>query len=261
MRKVILLLILISLSLPLGSATAALAQVPAQPRFETTAPANTQDDNLLNKDWVDPNTGIDIRQNMWNCPSTNPPCGAQTLWANSSSNWGVVSDQAKGNTAVMVYPDAQNVYTLPSGDPDPLKNFGIIQSTFKERSPSVGDFEAAYDLWLNNWNTEVMIWVDNHGQTPAGNVVGTTTIYGQRFTVWSSAGQSGGYPSGPFTFVLNKNEKGGRVHILSAFRVLEEMKLIPATSSLDDIEFGWEICSTGGHPENFEVTSYSDIAG
>ena len=60
--------------------------------------------------------------------------------------------------------------------------------------------------------------------------------------------------------MLNKNETNGRVHILSVFSTLEAMKLIPRTSGLDDIEFGWEICSTGGHAEDFEVTSYSDIA-
>lgn len=257
MRRIALLFV--SLPLLLGPATVALAQVPGHPKFETTAPANTQNSDLLSNDWVDPNTGIDIRQNMWNCPHTQPKCGAQTLWANSSSDWGVVSDQAKGNTAVMTYPDAQNIYTLPSDEPDPLKNFGVIQSTFKLSMPSVGDFEAAYDLWLNNWNTEVMIWVANHGQTPTGHIVGTATIYGQKFTIWSASGESGGYPSGPFTFVLKRNEMSGRVHILSVFRALEAMKLIPPKSGLDDIEFGWEICSTGGHAEDFTVTSYADI--
>jgi len=101
--------------------------------------------------------------------------------------------------------------------------------------------------------------VDNHGQRPEGDIVGTTVIYGQKFTVWSSPGTSGGYPTGPFTLVINRNETSGRVHILSAFRALEAMKLIPTTSGLNDIEFGWEICSTGGHPEDFDVTSYSDI--
>jgi hypothetical protein len=253
-------LFFVSLLLPLGSATVAFAQVPAYPKFETTAPANTQDSDLLSGGWTDPNTGINIRQDMWNCPNTHPECGAQTLWANSSSDWGVVSDQAKGNTAVMTYPDVQKIFTLPNDDPDPVVNFGVIQSSFRQSMPSVGDFEAAYDLWLNNWNTEVMIWVDNHGQTPAGNIVGATVIYGQKFTIWSSSGSKDGYPSGPFTFVLNRNETSGRVHILSVFRTLEAMRLIPSSSGLDDIEFGWEICSTGGHPEDFDITSYSDFA-
>ena len=170
-------LIAVSLFLPVVMGSAAFAQVPGHPGFETTAPANTHSENLLTNGWTDPNTGIDIRQDMWNCPNTSPECGMQTLWAKSSSDWGVVSDQARGNTAVLTYPDAQNIYTLPSDDPDPLRNFGIIQSTFKQSMPSIGDFEAAYDLWLNNWNTEVMIWVDNHGQTPAGVIVGNTTIY------------------------------------------------------------------------------------
>jgi hypothetical protein len=28
--------------------------------------------------------------------------------------------------------------------------------------------EAAYDIWINDLNKEVMFWVDNHGQSPAG---------------------------------------------------------------------------------------------
>src|SRR6185437_15176289 len=56
-----------------------------------------------------------------------------------------------------------------------------------------------YPCVQKNYSIEVMIWVDNHGQRPAGNVVNHVTIYGQHFTVWRSG-------SDYFTFALNHNE-------------------------------------------------------
>ncbi len=67
----------------------------------------------------------------------------------------------------------------------PLKSLHLIQNGFTESMPSRGvDAEAADDVWLNDDKIEVMIWVDNHGQTPAGKVINHAKIFGQRFAVW-----------------------------------------------------------------------------
>jgi hypothetical protein len=235
-------------------ATPAGAGVPPHPAYKTTAPAGTSNGNLLMAGWTDPKTGFNVRQNMWNCPNN---CGAQTLWANSASSWGVVSDQPKGNTAVLAYPDVQDVLTLSNGNPAPLSGFKAITASFKQSQPKVGDFEAAFDIWLNNWNTEIMIWTQNHGQVPLGSVAATLTSDGRRWALFANPGSSGGYPGGPFSFAMRGGESTGTIHILTYLRYLIQHKFIPANSTIDDVEYGWEICSTGGKAEDFDVKSYA----
>jgi hypothetical protein len=103
-------------------------------------------------------------------------------------------------------------------------------------------------VWLNNYGIEIMIWVDNHGQTPAGNIIGHVTISGQSFAVWRRG------PS--YTFALNRNETSGQTNILASVRWLMQQRYVPGRSTLRQVDFGWEIASTGGRPQAFAVTNY-----
>jgi hypothetical protein len=220
---------------------------PAHPKFESTG---------LMAEWVDPNTGLNVNNDMWNCPQR--ACGRQEVWANSSSDWGVVSTMAKGNTAVLTYPAVQEQFGA-NNNSAPLSNARELRSTFTESMPtSAGTIgEAAYDIWLNGWNTEVMIWVDNQHQTFSQPVMATATFNGQTFTVYRDPGTSKGYPSGPVFFVLNHNETSGTVDILAVFRWLQRSGFLTSSAGLNAVDFGWEICSTNGVPEYFSVSRYT----
>jgi hypothetical protein len=213
-----------------------------KPRFESTA---------LDASRTDPATGYNVNNNMWNCPQ--PACGRQLIWANSSSDWGVVATMAKNNTAVLTYPDVQELW------PDvPLSSARRLDSTFRQSMPRDGIYEAAYDVWLNNWNTEIMIWVDTVHEKLYTRRIGTAVLGGQRFTVYASSGKSHGFPSGPFDFALNRNEASGRVDILGAIRWLERRGYLRAASErLSAVDFGWEICSTVGKAERFSVSRFA----
>lgn len=207
-------------------------------------------------DWTDPHTGLNVNNDMWNCPQR--ACGRQLVWANSSSSWGVVSNMAKGNTAVLTYPAVQEQFGA-NGQPAPLSSARELRSTFTESMPtSAGTIgEAAYDIWLNGWNTEVMIWVDNQHQRFSQPIMATATFNGQTFTVYRDQGTSHGYPSGPIFFVLNHNETSGTVDILAVFRWLQRSGFLTSSAGLNAVDFGWEICSTNGVPENFAVSRYT----
>jgi hypothetical protein len=58
--------------------------------------------------------------------------------------------------------------------------------------------EAMYDIWLNGLNKEVMFWVDDHGQTPSGSVVATTT-FSARPGICGRAATATGHSSGGAT--------------------------------------------------------------
>jgi hypothetical protein len=200
--------------------------------------------------------GTDTRvvSDMW-----NPINGAsQTLTVHNPGDWRVSADTPTGNTAVVSYPDTQQIYTTTSNTPDPLSSFSSITSSFAENGPGSGggdDYEAAYDIWAgtgsDNYAQEIMIWVDNHGQTPAGSEVATASIDGATYSVWSKANRRH-----TVSLVLGSDETSGTVNILAALDWLMSTGYVPSGSGLNQIDFGWEICSTGGVAKTFSLTSY-----
>jgi hypothetical protein len=233
---------------PLAQSNARAASPPSHPKFRSTG---------LSATWIDPETGLNVSNDMWNCP--RPECGRQEVWVNSSSNWGVVSDMAKGNTTVLTYPAVQRKFGA-NGGPAPLATAQELRSTFTESMPTTSGTigEAAYDIWLNDWNTEIMIWVDNQHQHFSTPIAGIATINGQKFAVYATQGTSGGYPRGPFIFVIQKNETSGTVDILDAIRWVEHQGYMSASGAgLNAVDFGWEICSTNGEPQYFAVSRFS----
>jgi len=134
------------------TAPTASASVPSSAAFKSSEPFGT---------WN--NGAFDVYNNEWNTSEAGP----QTIWAFNYHHWGVESTQS-ASTSVKTYPSVQRNY--PNR---PYSTFSMLRSTFAEQMPSSGDFiaEAAYDLWLNNYSIEVMMWFDNHRQVPAGNVI------------------------------------------------------------------------------------------
>jgi hypothetical protein len=220
---------LVTCALP---ATAAHASVPPNPAWKSSAPFG---------EWN--NGGFDVYNNEWNTSEAGP----QTIWADSFKHWGVESNQAP-TTSVKTYPSVQRNY-----DNRGYGTFGSIRSTYAESMPSAGNYdaEAAYDMWLNNYKIEVMIWVDNHGQRPAGSVVARASYYGQTFSVWKNG-------SDMYSLVLSgKKQTTGTVHILSALRYLVNHGYLSSSDTMKQVNFGWEIASTGGTALDFTVTRYS----
>lgn len=208
----------------------AFASVPAHPKWRSSDPFGA---------WN--NGGYIVYNNEWNSSH-----GPQTIWANSFKYWGVISTQAAGNTAVETYPCVQkNVSDVP------VRAFKLIRSGFTEYMPSnkTGlDAEAANDVWLNKYGIEVMIWVDNHGQRPSGNVIGHATIFGQHFAVWHGGTD--------FTFALSHRENKGVTHILASIDWLINHHQVASDVTLTQVDFGWEIASTGGKARSFMMTNY-----
>lgn len=214
------------------TAPMASASVPSGAAFRSSEPFGT---------WN--NGAFDVYNNEWNTSEAGP----QTIWAFSYHNWGVESTQS-ASTSVKTYPSVQRNY--PNR---PYSTFSMLRSTFAEQMPSSGDFiaEAAYDLWLNNYSIEVMMWFDNHRQVPAGNVIAHVTFGGQNFSVWKSGNDF-------FTFKLEGgNEQSGTAHLYSALRWLVNHGQLSSSVTLTQVNFGWEICSTHGSPMDFTLTKYT----
>jgi hypothetical protein len=197
-----------------------------------------------------------VIQDVWNPISA----AAQTLTAYGPGDWSVNAKMPDGNTAVVSYPDTQELYTTTRDTPDPLSNFGTITSSYAESAPPSGndDYEAAYDIWAgtgsDNYAQEIMIWVNNHGQRPAGSDVASATIDGVGYQIWSQG--KAGTVSNPVSMVRDSNESSGSVNVLGDLKWLESNGYMPSGSGLNQIDFGFEICSTGGVPQTFTMNQY-----
>lgn len=209
--------------------SSALASVPSHTAWQSSAAFGA---------WN--NGGFIVYNNEW-----NQSHGPQTIWADSYHYWGVESKQPTGNHAVETYPCVQKNYNNPR-----VLSFHAIRNGFTETMPKANglDAEAADDVWLNNYNIEVMIWVDNKGQRPSGNIIAHTTLFGQHFAVWHGGTD--------FTFALDHRESHGATHILAAIGWLIKHGQVRSSATLTQVDFGWEIASTNGRPMDFKVTHY-----
>jgi hypothetical protein len=136
-----------------------------------------------------------------------------------------------GNGAVKTYPNAQRDFNSA------ISSLSSVTSTFAETSPGTGIWEDTYDIWINglatSGSTEIMIWTQNHGQTPSGSDQGTVTLDGRSYTVW----KSGSYIAF-FQWVIGKD-------------------WMPADSTLSQVCYGAELVSTNGVPATFTFSNFS----
>ena len=187
--------------------------------------------------------GFDLYNNKWNSEG-NP--GPQQICGNSGRDWQVTSTQRAGNTAVLTYPSVQKNYPNRA-----LSSFTSMTSSYAENMNAVAgtDAEAAYDIWINDLNKEVMFWVDNHGQTPAGSKVATVTLGGLTWDYYED--------SDYYTFVLDHNATSGTVDLLAGIKYLISRGDLSASDKLWQVNFGFEICSTAGAAETFTVSNFT----
>jgi hypothetical protein len=195
-----------------------------------------------------------VDQNVW-----SPISGwKQTLHATDPAHWYVTANMAAGNTAVVSYPNTGVVFNKA------LSGFSSITSSFTDSLPqtSGANAEASYDIWLNNWSDEVMIQND---YTPSrGPACGNWTAKNVEF------GGSNGVPAHPWDLctsgstawweTADGNLPSGSVDVLAMLNWLVSHGHLPAGAQLGAVGYGFEISSTGGADENFQVSSYSIAA-
>jgi hypothetical protein len=193
---------------------------------------------------------------MWNAGGYNV---SQSMKVCSPGNWAVrvKADNNNGDGAVKTYPNVHRDYHNWSNGHEPrLSSFKSISSTFASRSPHVGIYDGAYDIWINgvadDGSTELMIWTDNHRQTPSGSVVEKGLKFSRRtWKLWATSDHS------YLAFVPNKPVRHGKMALKKRFGYLTTHGYLPAGSTLGQVDFGYEIVSTGGVFHKFKVDRFS----
>jgi hypothetical protein len=101
-------------------------------------------------------------------------------------------------------------------------------------------------------NREIMIWTENRGQRPAGNLVAQgVSLSGITWDVWATGNNS------YLAFVPRSPLPSGSLDLKAMIDLLIAQGRIPANSTLGQICFGVEVVSTDGKPATFHFTDFS----
>lgn len=212
---------------------------------------------------------ITVGNNVWSEPSGS---WSQTLNVASPASWNVVANFPTG-TSVRSFPNTGQTQDWINGTnlPAALSTWSSMISSYSvslnAHKGTVG--EAAYDLWLDNWHNEVMIQTDFAGDSLRprcdidGDVITTQTFGGingvpvQRWNLCQFGSELIWQPP------TGTNYSSGKVDVMAMLTWLEKNgggKYLPADPTLTAISFGFEICSTGGQDQSFQVSNFSFIA-
>jgi hypothetical protein len=192
----------------------------------------------------------------------NPVSGwSQTLTVTDPGHWDVRANMPKGNTSVVGYPsDSQGA--SGDGKEQAIGAYTTIKSTFAEDMQATADTdaEAAYDIWTGAGD-ETMIQFDlstlRPGCTPGVDPVRDTVSFAEPGTGTSQAWDFCEYGKERIWQLHGANEQSGSVDILAMLTWEQNHGYLPANATLGLVGFGFEICSTGGVPEDFRVTDFS----
>jgi hypothetical protein len=235
----VLALLGVAVSLGASSADASgTARTCAHPRFVTSSSTG----QTMGKYYV--------HNNMWNVSGYNV---SETLKACSPGNWYVEAkaDNSRGDGAVKTYPNVHRDYNEPK-----LSSFRSITSRFASRSPHVGIYDGAFDIWMNgvasSGSNEVMIWTDNFHQYPSGSVVKRGLSFAHRtWTLYAT--DDHGY----LAFVPNKPLPSGSIALKHRLTYLVRHGYLPHGSRVGQICFGYEVVSTDGAFHRFKIDQFS----
>jgi len=228
----------------------------------TTTTANGSCGPYSDSQITDTTSNTSVGNDVW-----NPISGwHQTLNVTNPSDWSVTANMPAGNTAVVSYPSlGANYGKSGTGNPTPLSDFKSIYSSFDENMNANSNTSAwaAYDIWLGpssgtNWTYEVMIQHDfsNNGACTA--------------EASATFGGSGGVPVQKWNLcqfgsemvwkLTGGNEQSGSVDVLAMLNWLVSHGYMASDTGLFSIGYGWEICSTGGQNEKFQLNNFSITA-
>jgi hypothetical protein len=201
----------------------------------------------------------------------NPiPGASQTMTATDPGRWSAVAHMPARNTAVLSYPNTNQIFTTASNAPAPLSGFSKIVATFTESMPDNAQTSAefGFDVWAGQSTAtdsadEMMIWTDteNRGTCGGATVLRTATFGGADgvpVQTWTLCRNGASGPKAEYIWYLaGAQESAGTVDVLSMEKWMVTKGYYPAGTGINQIDFGAEICSTGGAPETFSLSTYT----
>ncbi len=185
-----------------------------------------------------------IHNNNWN----DDAGGNTVITACNYDNWYLISDTPNhSDMSVQTYPNVHRDYNNV-----PLSR--ITSARFAATGPRCTGcvYNIAFDVWLGSgFSHELMIWTDNWGQRPIGNIVDTVTIGGHQYQVWRSGSGDGGV----FTYLSTTPQLSGDMPLSEFFKDVQNRGWNVTTTW--QVDYGVEIVDTNGNPERFDFTDFA----
>ncbi|ROQ77365.1 glycosyl hydrolase family 12 [Streptomyces sp. CEV 2-1] len=208
-----------------ATAVAALIGFAAAPAQAAIWSSSDQWGNYTTSD------GYTLYNNIWGSGA-----GSQSIWANSSSNWGVSANHP--NTGgIKSYPNAKKVVGKS------ITALSSLTSNYNVTVPSSGAYNTSYDIWDTDYDYELMLWVNYNGAVgPLGTSQGTVTLGGHSWTVYK--GDNGA--NQVFSFLRTSDSASGSVDILPILKWIKDTKGWWGNETIGDVQFGYEITSSPG---------------
>jgi hypothetical protein len=248
---------LVTLSAEVGfAAPSAAAPRAAEAACATSSPTGNCGPYHASYMWLSDGYNTYVANNCWADPSCK-----QTVTATSPAHWSVTSTELYGNScpAVRTYPTVYQLTDNTHSVNFPISKLRALFSHYNETSPPRrGSFEAAYDLWLSNFgggSQEIMIWVDTRHRSVGsyGTLRAAVNFNGAVYRIYTGAKGT----NHAIFFVRQQNATSSRVAILAMMIWLQSHGYLARTAGFGQIDFGFEICSTGRGPETFTVNNYT----
>ena len=199
--------------------------------------------------------GYFVHNNVWNPPSG----GSQKISVCSERSWFVEAKNfPNDNFEVFSYPNVhRDLPNYPKGVA--VSSFSTVKTTFAGVPQAKGNFNVAYDIWLNgvgngNGSTELMIWTETRPQTlqPLGIDQGDFTINGVGYDVYR-------YTSGGINVVSYKARSTVRSGTFDLKQIIGDgvsRGFVPANPRLSSVDYGVEYRFTDG-TARFDVSDFS----
>jgi hypothetical protein len=185
-----------------------------------------------------------IHNNNWN----DDAGGNTVITACNYDNWYLISDTPNhSDMSVQTYPNVHRDYNNV-----PLTR--IKSARFAATGPRCTGcvYNIAFDIWLGSGlSHELMIWTDNWGQRPSGNIVDTVDIGGHTYQVWRSGSGDGG----AFTYLSTTPQRSGDMPLSEFFKDVQQRGWNVTTTW--QVDYGVEIVDTNGNPERFDFTDFA----
>jgi hypothetical protein len=185
-----------------------------------------------------------VHNNNWN----DDAGGNTVITACDYDNWYLISDTPNhSDMSVQTYPNVHRDYNNV-----PLTR--ITSARFAASGPRCTGcvYNIAFDVWLGSgFSHELMIWTDNWGQRPIGNIVDTVTIGGHEYQVWRHGSGDGGV----FTYLSTTPQLSGDMPLSEFFKDVQNRGWKVTTTW--QVDYGVEIVDTNGNPERFDFTDFA----
>lgn len=193
------------------------------------------------------------QNDMWNAAGFDI---TQTIYVCESNSWWVDTTMpADIEVSVKTYPNIGVEYLDEATGEEPLlSEFPTLVSSYSGQGAGVGRYDVAYDIWLNGFAIEVMIWTDRKDVDISylPQIGSNVMISGRTWDVWMSG-------SSYLAFVPPEGTTypSGTLDLKEFLDYLVSQGRIPTTATLTFVEYGVEVLTTDGKTARFTCNRFT----